>query len=201
MVSCSHKASRLVPLVGRYFGWYDSFGRNQHFWFHSLHRTGYGNLIPFVETGTLIFYTFNLIPFVETGTLIFYTFNLIPFVETGTVIFYTFNLIPFVETGTLIFCTFGRYKIVESFLWWKRISCVWKATAGTYTSKQCVVCAEKTESEEPQKPSDSEAQEEGAGKKYFMSTDTISLLDSSQLCRTPVLKLHHTLCIVLHAVS
>ena len=185
MVSCSHKASRLVPLVGRYFGWYDSFGRNQHFWFHSFNRTGYSNLIPFVETGTLIFYTFNLIPFVETGTLIFYTFN----------------LIPFVETGTLIFCTFGRYKIVESFLWWKRISCVWKATAGTYASKQCMVCAEKTESEEPQKPSDSEAQEEGAGKKYFMSTDTISLLDSSQLCRTPVLKLHHTLCIVLHVVS
>ena len=70
--------------------------------------------MPFVETGILIFYTFNLIPFVETGTLIFYTFNLIPFVKTGTLIFCTFNLILFVKTGTLTFRTFGRYKIVES---------------------------------------------------------------------------------------
>lgn len=83
-------------------------------------------------------------------------------------------------------------------LWKKLANWVSRTANGASTCKQCVVCAEKTEGEEEQKPS--ESQEEGAGKVSFISTDSAFRLDAPQRCHAFVLKLHHILCTALHLV-
>ena len=89
-------------------------------------------------------------------------------------------------------CSFGRLTDAVPLVEIDQFS---MKTSSRYVYFHCVVCAEKPEGEEEQKPS--EAQEEGAGNFLFILTQFFAWI-LSQLCRTSALKLYHLPCIILH---